>query len=348
MSDSIDNLKTKWRCPSNIAVVKYWGKRPGQLPRNASLSMTLEHAFTECEVELTEKRSSEIGISYFFDDQPKPEFGERVRRFIETNVQTLPYVLDHDVVIRSTNSFPHSAGIASSASSFGALALALLDLSFCQSKQKLDERFYQQASFLARLGSGSASRSVYPNFAMWGVSPGVALSSDEFAVPVREIHPRFRTMRDAILIVDDQPKKVSSSAGHAMMDDNPFAPQRYRQANQRTEELVRVLQQGEMERFIELCEAEALALHALMMLSKDYFLLMQPGSLGIIERTMQFRRTTKIPVGFTLDAGPNVHLLYPEEAHSSIQEFVTSELDGFVKDVRFDQIGRGPERLSCS
>src|SRR3989338_2133134 len=156
----MNQVKVKWRCPSNIAIVKYWGKKGIQIPCNSSLSLTLSNSYTEVEVEVSEKTSSDtVQLTYFFEGEKNATFGQRVAKFMIDNSAHFPFVERFAITIHSTNSFPHSAGIASSASAFGAISLALLDIAYTLEEKEIDAEFYNTASNLARLGSGSASRS---------------------------------------------------------------------------------------------------------------------------------------------------------------------------------------------
>jgi diphosphomevalonate decarboxylase len=333
--------KITWRCPSNIALVKYWGKKEHQIPCNASLSLTLNRSYTEVSLTLGEKKERGIELQYFFHGQPNEHFQKRILHYLEQNQHSFDFLKDYSLTIHSNNSFPHSAGIASSASSFGAIALALLSVSEIQS-----EHFYKEASCLARLGSGSACRSMYGPYALWGSLPDLPESSDDYAVPVPKIHPNFQDMCDAIIIVDDSVKKVSSSAGHALMKGHPYADRRFLQANQHCKELLNVLAQGEYEHFITIIEKEALALHAMMMTSDQYFLLMKPGTIHVIEKIMEFRKETGITVAFTLDAGPNVHVLYPGKDKLQVMAFLESVLKSSAKEIIYDNAGTGPVKIS--
>ncbi|MEX1003610.1 MAG: diphosphomevalonate decarboxylase [Crocinitomicaceae bacterium] len=342
------NVKVKWRCPSNIAIVKYWGKMGNQLPRNSSLSLTLANSYTEVEAELSPKSSDDlVELDYYFEGKLNDKFGKRVALFLEDNLDQFPFLEEYAVSMRSINSFPHSAGIASSASSFGAIALAMLDLRYTLEGNEIDQKFYHQASYLARLGSGSACRSLFPSFALWGENTEIEGSSNEFAIPISDVHPVFQNMHDAILIVEDKPKKISSTIGHSLMNNHPFAEKRFEQANGRTAHLVEVLKEGDIESFIQLCESEALTLHAMMMTSVDYYILMKPATLTIIEKLMQFRMENVVPVSFTLDAGPNIHVLYPEKYKEDVEEFIQTELKDTYKNVIFDHEGQGPQKLNA-
>lgn len=337
--------KFTWTCPSNIALIKYWGKKPHQIPCNASLSMTLSKASTELSLELHSKdsKSSEIECDYYFEGKKNEKFEHRVREFLQTQQVHFPFLKDFALHFQSKNSFPHSTGIASSASAFGAIALALCDAKNQLSGVEKNSNFMQEASNIARQGSGSACRSLFPSYALWGKVEDVTNSSDEYAIPITDVHLNFQNMCDAILIVDSAPKKVSSSLGHSLMNNHPYAAQRFVQANQRVSEMISVLRNGDYERYIQLTESEALTLHAMMLTSHDYYLLMRPQTLEIIEKIFKFRQETKIPVCFTLDAGPNIHLLYANSYQEKVEEFLNSELKNHIQEIKWDKIGLGPQ-----
>jgi diphosphomevalonate decarboxylase len=335
-----------WRCPSNIAIVKYWGKKGNQIPCNSSLSMTLSKSFTEIELSLFEKKTNEkVDLNYFFEGKKNVQFEERVKKYLFDQYKYFPFLKEYSIEMNSKNSFPHSAGIASSASAFGAIALSLFDASRILRKQTINEDFFQKSSELARLGSGSASRSMFPEFSLWGKNNSIPDSNNRFAIPLVEIHENFKNLHDTILIVENDPKKVSSSAGHSLMNGHPYAKNRFLQANERTFRLKKVLSMGDFQEFIEIAESEALTLHAMMMTSSDYYLLMKPGTLIAIEKIMAFRKETKIPVCFTLDAGPNVHVLYPASEKNKVEVFLNNTFKNSVKQIIYDQMGEGPEKI---
>ena len=338
-------MKTKyiWECPSNIALVKYWGKRGRQIPMNSSVSMTLSAAVTRVELTLYPKTRSGVELEYAFEGKSNAGFLARIQKYIEDNLQEFGVAKDFALHIESQNSFPHSTGIASSASAFGALALALLEASG-QAGSTPD--FFRKASHLARLGSGSACRSVYGPYALWGETEGVERSSNEYAISLPPVHPHFADMGDAILIVDDEPKKVSSTAGHALMNDHVYAASRFTQANDHCRKILEILTNGNYEEFITIVEQEALTLHAMMMTSQQSYLLLKPGTIYAIERLTDWRKQTNIPACFTLDAGPNVHLLYPRRYEADVRSFIDVELKENLKDVLFDRTGVGPNNLT--
>jgi len=340
--------KVGWQCPSNIALVKYWGKHGKQLPQNPSISFTLSECCTETFVQY--EKAEHFGFQFFFEGKENPAFGAKIEKFLLDNQAFFPFINQLDLKVESRNTFPHSSGIASSASSMSAFVICLLDLerSLSLSKGRPIELDLQKASYFARLASGSAARSVFPKMALWGATDCYKGSSDEYAVPLEnDIHPIFKTFRDSILIVSGETKSVSSRAGHGLMEGNPYAPARYAQANENIKNLLTALKSGDLDTFINITESEALQLHALMMCSNPSFILMKPNTLHIIEEVRNFRNETHIPLCFTLDAGPNVHLLYPENEAKKVEKFIKSELLTYCNQGRWiaDHVGDWPKLL---
>lgn len=341
--------RVAWRSPANIALIKYWGKKPVQIPENPSLSFALNNSYTETNIQYRSLRGRENTIEFSFEGKPAPEFARRIEKYFKLLGEYLPFLEQLHFSITSKNTFPHSSGIASSASAFSSLALCLCSMERDLFGTLKDEtEFYQKASFLARLGSGSASRSVYPGFVVWGNHASLPASSDEYAIPLSNIiHKKFNRLKDAILIVNSVSKKVSSSSGHHLMDLNPFAEARYRQANLHLEELLKILETGDFENFAKIVEAEALSLHAMMMGSDPSFLLLDPGSVAIIRNIRNFREQKGHQLCFTIDAGPNIHLLYNEEDEKAVEKFINEELLPHCENRNWinDQMGKGPLEL---
>jgi diphosphomevalonate decarboxylase len=342
-------LESGWKSPSNIALVKYWGKAEGQIPRNPSLSFSLDRSYTEMEVAATPGKGTKLDLEYLFEGHRNKPFENRIRHYLELLYPYFPFLKGSAMRIGSRNTFPHSSGIASSASSMSALALCLCSLEEKMGrkqgqKQRADD-FFRKASFVARLGSGSASRSVYGGFVSWGTIPGREGTSDEFASPLGiETGPAFHSLHDAVLIVNPLIKKVSSSQGHQLMDKHPFAGKRYGQARRNLSGLIRSLADNDMMSFIRITENEALTLHGLMMSSDPGFILLEPSTLEILERIRRFREETGTFVTFTIDAGPNVHLIYGAEARERTIRFIGDELEAFCYNGQWidDRIGEGP------
>ena len=336
----------KWQSPSNIALVKYWGKQQGvQLPQNPSISFTLKNCRTETSVFF--EKSDRLGLTFRFDGKPNPAFQQKIERFLIDHLDIFPFLKQLDFHIQSHNTFPHSSGIASSASSMSALVLCLLDIErWAKGEEEVD---MTKASFLSRLASGSACRSVFPKAALWGVTECFEGSSDTYAVTLQnDLAPVFQTYHDSILIVSDAQKEVSSRAGHALMDTNPYAATRYAVAKADTRDMLQALRTGDLDRFIQITESEAMQLHALMMCSTPSFTLIQPNTLRIIQNIREFRIETDIPVCFTLDAGPNVHVLYPDQHAEIVERFIMDELERYCNGGRWlaDQIGEGSSKIN--
>jgi len=210
------------------------------------------------------------------------------------------------------------------------------------------EAFLKKASFLARLGSGSACRSIEGPLVVWGEHPAIKESSNLLGMQYPfTVHQIFQNYQDTILLVDKGEKQLSSTVGHDLMHDHPFAEQRFRQANDHLSTLIPILESGNLSEFISIVESEALSLHAMMLTSHPYFILMKPNTLEIINRIWQYRRETQSPVCFTLDAGANVHVLYPETEKEAVLEFIKKELSPFCKDGAFieDRVGFGAKKI---
>jgi diphosphomevalonate decarboxylase len=337
-------MEVTWKSPSNIALIKYWGKYGNQLPRNPSLSLTLEEAYTRTTVTLEKKRSRKPSCSLLLDGQPQPAFEVKILAYLSLIASEVPLIRTHHLHIQTHNSFPHSSGIASSASAMSALAMCLCSLHLMHGG-KAPEHIYSWASHLARLGSGSAARSIFPGWSLWGKTGNIPESSNKFAIGYpTNYHMNFNDIQDTILLVSKQEKAVSSRAGHALMQHHPMARQRFKNARARLNQLLEVLENGDWNPFIEIVEAEALELHALMMTSRPSYILMRPETLAIIDKIRAFREKTQLTVCFTLDAGPNVHVLYPYFEKRKIRNFIQKELLPYCEDQVpiYDHMGRGP------
>ena len=339
--------KVGWRCPSNIAIVKYWGKHGRQLPQNASLSLTLTNAHTDTYISYQKSNSNELSISFLFEGEANQAFEDKIKKFLDSVTEYYPILHQLHLDISSTNSFPHSSGIASSASAMAAIAMCVCEIDQIVSGSDSKKINIHKASYLARLGSGSASRSVIPHLGAWGSHTNIVDSSDLYAVGVEEVHEVFHTFHDDILIVSAAEKSVSSTAGHALMDNNVYAKARYQQANDRISDLKSILQSGDVDAFGKLAEDEAMTLHALMMCSDPSYVLMEPGTLDIIREIRNFRNKTNTPIYFTLDAGPNMHVLYPDHVKEAADNFINQVLVPYTANGRVikDIVGHGPQKL---
>ena len=342
---TVESGNFQWSAPSNIALVKYWGKKDNQIPANPSVSFTLNNCKTITKLAFAKKEKQDtFSFDLLFEGKPKEDFKPKIQKFLERIEIYLPFLKEYHFTIDTENTFPHSSGIASSASGMAALALNLMRLEKELNPEMTEEYFFQKASMLARLGSGSACRSVKGQVVVWGNHKNIKGSSDLFGIEFPyAIHDNFKNFQDTILLVDKGEKQVSSTVGHDLMHDHPFAERRFAQAHENLDSLKAIFANGNLEEFIQIVESEALTLHAMMMTSMPYFILMKPNTLEIINAIWKFRNDTKIAVCFTLDAGANVHVLYPNKDKEIVLQFIQSELVGYCQNGQYicDQIGTG-------
>jgi len=350
----LEQGKVSWQSPSNIALVKYWGKYGEQLPKNASISFTLSNCHTNTTLGFEPKSSEGFEFAVFLDGKLAPNFAPKIQTFFERIERYMPFLKEYSFTIETSNSFPHSSGIASSASGMSALALCLMSVErmLCSSRSQeggmSEAYFLQKATFLARLGSGSACRSIEGPVVVWGVHNEIDGSDDLFGTKFPfDLHNNFKNYQDTVLLVDQGEKQISSTVGHDLMYDHPYSESRFLQAEKNLSNLIPVLKEGNLAKFIEIVENEALSLHAMMLTSNPYFILMKPNTLEIINRIWKYRRETGSSVCFTLDAGANVHVLYPENEKETVLAYIKNELFAFCQDGQYicDQIGLGAKML---
>lgn len=349
------NGSVTWSSPSNIALVKYWGKKDHQIPENPSISFTLDHCKTTTTLGYSKKDNSDsFSFEVLLDGKQKDDFKPKIETFFKRIERYVPFLRDYHFKIETSNTFPHSSGIASSASGMSALALCLMSIEnelngFQNESEESQDYFNKKASFLARLGSGSACRSIEGDLIVWGTHKDIEGSSDLFGVKFPyTVHQNFKNYQDTILLVDKGEKQVSSTVGHNLMHNHPFAIRRFEQAHENMSKLINIFKIGDVDTFIKIVESEALTLHAMMMTSMPYFILMKPNTLEIINKIWAYRTRTNSKVCFTLDAGANVHVLYPESEKDSVLEFIRTELVNYCQNGHFicDQIGFGAQLIS--
>ena len=334
-----------FRAPSNIAFIKYWGKFGRQYPLNPSLSMTLDKCFTETEILYRPRKDEHAKIEFEFEKTKNTKFESRIQNYLKSIEDISPELKNYDLTINSKNSFPHSAGIASSASAMAALAGCLVAIEESINNAKYTEaEFQNRSSLFARLASGSACRSIKGPFQIWGENQ-LENGNNEFATSFKHIHDKFKSLNDSILIISGKEKSVSSSQGHILMNGHFFKDARIEQANENFRQICSAIKLGDYDTFGEVLENEALTLHALMMSSFPSFILLEPNSIEVLNRVKKFRSETKVPLYFTIDAGPNIHLIYPDEFTSVVLEFITHELKDFYEKVIHDHCGVGLMRL---
>jgi diphosphomevalonate decarboxylase len=350
------------QAPANIALIKYWGKKGPQLPLNANCSLNLNQCFTTTKIKLIAnanlaKSDQKVSIDYQFynykgelESSPHP----RLLAFLENAKKDFPWMNQYTLQISSHNNFPHAAGIASSASAFAALALGLC-LMELKLRPELDwtyEQIFQEASKLARTGSGSACRSLMSGLAVWGEHPLLSSpdkSSNEFAIShfkekLEDTQHFFHQLMNVVLIVNTQKKSISSSIGHNSMQGHDFLENRLVPAQQHFTHLYESILSNNWINFGQIVEQEACSLHALMLTARPPYCLMHAHTLEIMQRIWLERSENKLPIYFTLDAGANVHLLYLKSDEARVKNFIENDIAEFLVEQKwiFNQTGMAP------
>lgn len=309
------------KAPSNIALIKYWGKKANQIPCNSSLSFNLKNCYTKMEFNYSyDKIFEDFDLKLDFNDENAPKdnsFADKIKNKINKSSELKKLFKGLKLLIRSENTFPHSTGIASSASSMAALVKGVCEINRLEKNEKYLEK---DLSFYARLLSGSASRSFYKGYNIWGQC-SLENSSNEYAVNLSEIHENFSEIQDSVLVISTAPKPVSSSQGHLRMSGHMYAEKRYEVANQRLESLIHILKNGDWSKFKSIVRSEALDLHAMMMTCPGPYFLMTPKTLAVINELMELM-SDESKITFTLDAGPNIHLLYHVSEKIKVKNFI--------------------------
>jgi diphosphomevalonate decarboxylase len=369
----MNKVKIEVNSPSNIALIKYWGKKPtSQHPLNPSLSFCLNSCVTNT-VLIAEKldsvflkRNIDRFVIFNFEDQNISKDNEIFHRFLKFYgkfIERYPILTSYRINIISRNTFPKKAGIASSASSYSSFSHAILTLIEILNAKKLDsfvidKTFLDEVSTWSRIGSGSASRSIYDGYNYWGKSQKdnnflydskqLVMSNDYSTQLKISQKSLFNNIRDAILIIDSSEKEFSSSQGHLLMNDNVFKNQRLKNVDDRLSKILKAMELENWEEFSSIVESEALELHALMLTSTPWFILLKPNSLKIIELIKKYRKENNIKMTFTIDAGPNLHLLYPESEKEKVQSFINNHCLEYLENKSWidDKIGSGSKILN--
>lgn len=278
----------------NIAFIKYWGNRDQalRLPSNSSISMNLDGLETRTTVRFdSQLAADELDLN---GAPAAPAQVARVSAMLDL-VRSMAGVSDF-ASVTSSNNFPSGSGIASSSSAFAALALA----ASAAAGLALDE---PALSRLARRGSGSASRSVPTGFVEWRAADSDA---DSYAVSVAG--PEHWDLVDTIAVISEEHKAVGSTAGHPLADTSPLQAARLHGVEQRLAQARQAILERDLARLAAVMELDNHLMHAVMMTSTPPLLYWQPSSLAVMHAVAAWR-AEGLQAGYTLDAGPNVHVL---------------------------------------
>lgn len=278
----------------NIALIKYWGDRIPELhiPANSSISMNLQELYTETSVTFDHSlHQDELNLNGHVGEG---ELLERLCRFLD-HVRHLAGISAF-ARVNSQNNFPMAAGLASSASGFAALGLAASTAAGLQ----LDET---QLSRLARLGSGSACRSIPAGFVEWQAGQD---DHDSYASSIAP--PDYWALVDCIALVSPEQKLTSSILGHALADSSPLQHDRLVDAPRRLSLCREAILERDFSKLSRVVEQDSNLMHAVMMTSTPPLIYWQPATLTVMHAVLSWRQDG-LPVCYTIDAGPNVHVL---------------------------------------
>ena len=323
MLPSMNNI-ARARAHSNIAFIKYWGNRDHnlRLPANSSLSMNLGELHTTTTVEWIQAFDAD---TLEINGSPAEQGAlERVRAHLDVIRRRL--AIQSFARVTSTNNFPMGTGIASSASAFAALTMAAV----AAPGAELSER---ELSALARMGSGSAARSIPAGFVEWHAG-----DSHETSYAETFAHPDHWDLVDVIAVVSRRHKHVGSSAGHREADSSILQSARVTSADQRLRDVKAAIVSRDFEAFASIVEEDSNLMHAVMMTSKPPLFYWDPLSLRVMRAVRSWRTAGRLRVCYTLDAGPNVHCICEAADAAAVAENL-QELSANIEIIRS---GAGP------
>jgi diphosphomevalonate decarboxylase len=317
--------------PANIAFIKYWGTQDWDrtLPFNPSISMTLRECVTRTTVEIVERRLGDAIFLRTKEGSLEPA-AEAFSQRVEPHLERLRRWAGAEVSFRvaTENSFPMGAGMASSASGFAALTLAVVA---ALGKRVSDE----EASVLARLsGSGSASRSVLGGYVRWPAGEG---PEEERAVQVAPAE--HWDLRDVVAVLEEQAKEVSSREGHERAPSSPYFEPRQKLLPDRLDTVTQAILARDFPALAQTVEEEAIDLHLIAMSSHPPVFYWKSGTLEVLA-AIRCLRQEGVEVCATMDAGANVHMICTPDSEAAVAEVVGSIPE--VGSLIHDGVGQGP------
>lgn len=286
-------MKATAIAPSNIAFIKYWGKKDEKLrlPENGSVSMNLSNLLTTTTVEFNKNLEKDIVV---IDGKRDLNEAERVIQHLE-RIRALAGSKFKARVV-SQNNFPPGTGLSSSASGFAALTLAGVKAAGLNLSEK-------KLSILARQGSGSACRSIPDGFVEW-----LAGKNNESSYAVSIFPASYWPIADLAAIVSKEKKGIGSTEGQKLAVSSPFFKTRLSRIKTKIKLIKRLIKERNFPQFGELIEAEALELHAIMLTSTPSLIYWLPGTLTVMKLVKKWRREGLL-VYFTINTGQDVHLI---------------------------------------
>jgi len=295
--------KTTVKASSDIALVKYWGKKDEvlRLPENGSISMILSGLDTVTTVQFDENlKQDEVTI------QGECEEGEagRVVKHLDRIRDMVGKKIYAKVV--SNNTFPKGTGLSSSGSGFAALTIAATKAIGLELSEK-------EMSILARQGSGTACRCVCGGIVEWKDGDASETSYSESIFPAG-----YFDIRDVVAVVDEGKKLISSTQGHALADTSPFYQVRLSKIKAKIELVRKALTERNFDNLGNLIESEALEFHSILLTSQPSMIAWYPGSVEVMLAVQAMRREG-IKAYFTINTGFNVHVLTLPEFENEVK-----------------------------
>ncbi|MBP6219213.1 MAG: diphosphomevalonate decarboxylase [Oligoflexales bacterium] len=337
----MNKIYTAW-VPTNIALIKYWGKQNEalQIPWNDSLSMSLSLG-TKTSARVRKNKEH----TFFFAGQERKLPQDEA--FLAKPLKHLQYLAQsfgfkEKLEIHSENTFPAACGIASSASGLGALTLAAMACWLqVEDQSELEKQCsLEQLAQLSRLGSGSSCRSFWGGFVHW------AVEEDKKSCKISQVLPaeHWPSLCDSVVLFSTEEKKISSSLGHKNVLTSPLFLPRLERIPDRLSLLLQALSNKNLDQLGPVIEDEALEMHAVMMTASPALFYWGEQVSRFLAYLRRKRRESQLPVYFTMDAGPNVHLIHEKSEQDTILKWV-KEYDPTLQ-ILSAEIGQGPSLVT--
>lgn len=305
------------KAPSNIALIKYMGKKDpkNNLPDNPSLSYTLNNLTSTVSLEISDSKFDFWEPLVLDNTRPITLSEDAKARFLKHFAfLKLKFQVTDSFKISSNNNFPHSSGIASSASSFAALTKCAIK-AFCELTNKPLPSLEEQAN-LSRIGSGSSCRSFFSPWVLWD---GDSVTNIE--IPYKKLHHE-------VIIINRDAKKISSSLAHELIKSSPLYKNRDERANINLKSLLKALNTENWSDAYNICWQEFQDMHQLFKTSAKSFSYINSQSEKVLKQLQNLWKKEQDGPIITMDAGPNIHLLYRMDQLFMAKEFKNQYLEG--------------------
>ncbi len=295
--------------PSNIAFIKYWGKKNEELrlPTHTNISMNLSNLLTTTTVEFDGKyKKDEVTI----DGQSDGKDAHKVSRHLDRIRKLAGFSLNAKVV--TNNNFPSGTGLSSSASGFAALTVAAAKAAGLSMSEK-------ELSILARIGSGSACRSIPDGFVEWKEGTDSDSSYAQSLFP-----PDHWDIADVVAVASREKKEVPTTEGHKLAQSSPFYATRLSHMDEKIRLCRKLIKENDFASFGDLIEKEALEMHAVMITSNPSLIYWLPATVTIMKEVQGWRRRNAVEAYFTINTGQDVHVICRKRDAKKVEENLRS------------------------